>query len=301
MPYPSHILIATRESPLALAQAHSVAHQLRGLDDRLPVDLLPMTTRGDQILDRTLSKVGGKGLFIKELEAAIQSGQADCAVHSLKDVSMVLPKGFTLAAILEREDPRDAVVFADASVTDLTQLKTGAIIGTASLRRACGLKRLYPQFEFAPVRGNVGSRLAKLAAGEFDALILATAGLKRLGLAARIGQHLSIEQSLPSPGQGAIAIEVLDKAEALAEFIAELDHAPTAICCEAERAVSRALGGNCSLPLAAYAQWTESGQIHLQAWLCDEDGSHYRAASQVGEPDEAEALGLAVGLQLKNA
>jgi hydroxymethylbilane synthase len=288
--------IATRESPLALVQANWVADRLRELMPALHVELVPMSTRGDQILDKTLSKVGGKGLFIKELETALAEGRADIAVHSLKDVSMILPKGFSLAAICPREDPRDAVVMLKHS--SLHELPAGSKVGTASLRRAIGLKRVYPALDFVPVRGNVGSRLKKLEAGDYSALILAVAGLKRLGLTACITQILDTEHSLPSPGQGAIAIEVCDSNEAVAELIAELDDTATALCCLAERAVSRALGGNCSLPLAAHAVITDAGQLHLRAWLAAEDGTQFTQAEALGELDDPEGLGRLVAQKL---
>jgi hydroxymethylbilane synthase len=229
------LIIATRESPLALAQAHLVKSELESVVPGLSVTLLGMTTRGDQILDKPLAKIGGKGLFIKELEVALQEGRAHLAVHSLKDVPMTLPKGFVLAAILRREDARDA--FVSSKYASLAAMPAGAIVGTSSLRRAAVLNRAYPTLTFAPVRGNVNTRLAKLDAGEFDALILAAAGLIRLGMTSRITMCIPIEESLPAPGQAALGIEVLSDDEDTNEIVAELDHAPTAIACMAERMV----------------------------------------------------------------
>jgi hydroxymethylbilane synthase len=255
-----------------------------------------MTTRGDQILDKPLNKVGGKGLFIKELEIAMQEGRADLAVHSLKDVPMTLPRGFMLAAMLEREDARDA--FVSDKFETLAQLPAGARVGTSSLRRMVNLRRRYKTLDFVPVRGNVGTRLKKMQAGECDALILATAGLKRLGMSERITAHLSIEESLPAPGQAALGLECASTADDIAEIASELDHAPTAVCCSAERAVSRALGGSCDVPLAAYA--TVNGfEIHLRAWLASTDGARFVETEARGMVDAPEELGLRVADELQ--
>jgi hydroxymethylbilane synthase len=286
--------VATRESPLALAQARFVAAQLSSY---ATCELVAMTTRGDQILDQPLNKVGGKGLFIKELEVAMQEGRADFAVHSLKDVPMVLPRGFTLAAMLEREDPRDA--FVSARFDSLAALPAGAKVGTSSLRRMVNLRRRYPTLTFVPVRGNVGTRLKKMEAGECDALILATAGLKRLGLEARITTHLSIEDSLPAPGQAALGLECEASADDITDLLNELDHAPTAVCCSAERAVSRALGGSCDVPLAAYAT-VDGFEIYLRAWLANESGTQFAQTEARGFVDDPEGLGLRVAESLKS-
>jgi hydroxymethylbilane synthase len=292
------LIIATRESPLALAQANFVKTELESLDDELTVELLGMTTRGDQIQDKPLAKVGGKGLFIKELEVAMQEGRAHLAVHSLKDVPMVLPKGFALAAILEREDPRDA--FVSNTFTSLGDMSVGKIVGTSSLRRAAVLKRRYPHLEFKPVRGNVNTRLRKLDEGEFDALILAAAGLIRLGMRARITALIEPEVSLPAPGQAALGIEVLADDDETADIVAELDHAPTAICCTAERMVSRLLGGSCELPLGAYADFVDGDKpLRLRAFVASLDGSNYVEAEAFGTPDMPEALGEVVAKLLK--
>jgi len=212
-----------------------------------------MTTRGDQILDRTLAKVGGKGLFVKELETALEEGRAHLAVHSLKDVPMDLPAGFELAAVLEREDPRDA--FVSPRYASLAELPQGAVVGTSSLRRVVQLGALRPDLDVQPLRGNLDTRLRKLDEGEFDAIVLAAAGLKRLGLAQRIRAHFEPDQMLPCAGQGALGIEVRADAHALLEQLGTLTDRPTWLAVQAERAVSRALGGSCSMPLAAHATW----------------------------------------------
>jgi hydroxymethylbilane synthase len=286
-----NLIIATRESPLALAQAHHVKAELESVVPGLTVSLLGMTTRGDQILDQPLAKIGGKGLFIKELEVALQEGRAHLAVHSLKDVPMVLPKGFTLAAILPREDARDA---------SLDAMPANAVVGTSSLRRAAVLKRKYPTLAFKPVRGNVNTRLRKLDGGEFDAIILAAAGLIRLGMHERIKATIPVEISLPAPGQAALGIEVVSDDDDTAEIVAELDHAPTAICCTAERTVSRLLGGSCELPLGAYADFVDGDKpLRLRAFVANLDGSEYLEAIAYGTPDQPEALGEEVAAMLK--
>ena len=292
------LIIATRESPLALAQAHHVKAELESVIPGLSVSLLGMTTRGDQILDKPLAKVGGKGLFIKELEVALQEGRAHLAVHSLKDVPMVLPKGFTLAAILPREDARDA--FVSSRFGSLDEMPAGTIVGTSSLRRASVLKRSYPKLVFMPVRGNVNTRLAKLDSGEFDAIILAAAGLIRLGMSARIRSAIPVEISLPAPGQAALGIEVVSDDDETAEIVSELDHAPSAIACTAERMVSRLLGGSCELPLGAYADFVDGDKpLRLRAFVANLDGSQYVTAEAFGTPDLPEALGEEVADMLK--
>lgn len=245
-------LIATRESRLALWQAEHV-RDLLSARFGLKVGLLGMTTRGDQILDRTLSKVGGKGLFVKELEVALEEGRAHLAVHSLKDVPMELPAGFVLAAVLEREDPRDA--FVSPRFASVDDLPPGAVVGTSSLRRVAQLKSLRPDLRIEPLRGNLDTRLRKLDDGGFDAIVLAAAGLKRLGLAQRIRVPFDEAAMIPAAGQGALGIEVRADATALCAQLAELVHVPTWLAVHAERAVSRSLGGSCSMPLAAHAVW----------------------------------------------
>jgi hydroxymethylbilane synthase len=220
------------------------------------VELLGMTTRGDQILDRALSKVGGKGLFVKELETALEEGRAQLAVHSLKDVPMDLPQGFELAAVLDREDPRDALV--SPRYATLAELPLGATVGTSSLRRVVQLLALRPDLQVQPLRGNLDTRLRKLDEGAYDAIVLAAAGLQRLGLATRIASRLESAQMLPCAGQGALGIEVRSDAVELRERLGQLTHVPTWLAVQAERSVSRTLGGSCSMPLAAHARWSGS-------------------------------------------
>lgn len=257
-------LIATRESRLALWQAEHVRELLQHRFGSV-VELLGMTTRGDQILDRSLSKVGGKGLFVKELETAMSEGRAHLAVHSLKDVPMDLPEGFELAAVLEREDPRDA--FVSPRYASLDELPQGARVGTSSLRRIVQLMALRPDLQIEPLRGNLDTRLRKLDEGQHDAIVLAAAGLKRLGLGERIREVFAPERMIPCAGQGALGIEVLSSAAAeLREQLAALTHRPTWYATEAERAVSRTLGGSCSMPLAAHGSWV-GDVLHLSVAL----------------------------------
>jgi hydroxymethylbilane synthase len=258
-------IIATRESRLALWQAEHVRETLTARFG-LPVELLGMTTRGDQILDRALSKVGGKGLFVKELETALEEGRAHLAVHSLKDVPMDLPPGFVLAAVWEREDPRDA--FVSNRYENLAALPQGAVVGTSSLRRVVQLLARRSDLQIEPLRGNLDTRLRKLDEGGFDAIVLAAAGLKRLGLASRIRSVFEPGQMIPAAGQGALGIEVREDNRALRELLAQTIHRPTFLAAHAERAVSRALGGSCSMPLAAHAVW-HGDTLHLDAALGD--------------------------------
>jgi hydroxymethylbilane synthase len=248
----SEPIIATRESRLALWQAEHVRALLR-IHCGVQATLLGMTTRGDQILDRTLSKVGGKGLFVKELETALEEDRADLAVHSLKDVPMDLPPGFVLAAVLEREDPSDA--FVAPRFASWRDLPHGARVGTSSLRRVVQLKALRPDLRIEPLRGNLDTRLRKLDEDQYDAIVLAAAGLIRLNLADRIRARFTFDEMLPAAGQGALGIEVRERDEALRATLAPLIHTPTWLAVHAERAVSRTLGGSCSVPLAAYARW----------------------------------------------
>jgi len=290
------IRIATRASPLALWQAHHVGARLGEADPTLRVELLEITTRGDQILDRTLSKVGGKGLFVKELEVALQEHKADLAVHSLKDVPMVLAPEFELAAILERADPRDCLV--SSRYASLAQLPEGARVGTSSLRREMALRARFAHLQILAVRGNVGTRLAKLDRGDFDALVMAAAGLQRLGLGARITELQPPEICLPAPGQGALAIEIRAGDQAMRARLAHLEHAPTRACVTAERAVSRGLGGSCEFPLAAYAQIAR-GQLLLRAWAGSATRGEMIQAQGSGPLAQAEAIGLRVVEELK--
>lgn len=281
------IIIATRESPLALWQAEHVQALLRERYPEKDVKLLGMTTKGDQILDKTLSKIGGKGLFVKELEVAMQEGAAHLAVHSLKDVPMELPEGFVLAAVSSREDPRDA--FVSPRYETLESIPAGSVVGTASLRRELMLRSKFPHLVVKPVRGNVGTRLRKLDSGEYDALIMASAGLKRLGLEERIREIISDEISLPSPGQGALGLECLADDEKTREAVAFINDEQTRACCLAERAVSRALGGSCQVPLAAYATITDS-TMRLRALIGDHTTGELVATEQTGPWTEYERL-----------
>ena len=256
-------IIATRESRLALWQAEHVREVLRERCG-LQASLLGMTTRGDQILDRSLSKVGGKGLFVKELETALEQRSADLAVHSLKDVPMDLPPGFVLAAVLEREDPSDA--FVSPRHASWRELPHGARVGTSSLRRVVQLMHLRPDLSVLPLRGNLDTRLRKLDEGQYDAIVLAAAGLIRLGLADRIRARFSFDEMLPAAGQGALGIEARESDAALCATLASLIHTPTWLAVHAERAVSRTLGGSCSVPLAAYARW-QGNELVLHAAL----------------------------------
>lgn len=291
-PRSNEVVIATRESRLALWQAEHVRDRL-GAELGLSARLLGMTTRGDQILDRSLSKVGGKGLFVKELETALESGEARLAVHSLKDVPMDLPEGFTLAAILEREDPRDA--FVSNHFANLAALPEGACVGTSSLRRIVQIKSARPDIRIEPLRGNLDTRLRKLDEGGFDAIVLAAAGLKRLGLAQRIRSVFEVDQMVPAAGQGALGLEVrADDAELLAA-LARLSHTPTWLATHAERAVSRALGGSCSMPLAAHARW-QGNVMHLDVGLGHAEDTtqpllQARLQREVSSTEQAEALG----------
>lgn len=290
----SNIVIATRESRLALWQAEHVRSLLQ--ERGHTVSLLGMTTRGDQILDRSLSKVGGKGLFVKELETALEEGRADIAVHSLKDMPMDLPPGFTLACVLEREDPHDAFVSPDfASVDALPQ---GAVVGTSSLRRLVLLRALRPDLRIEPLRGNLDTRLRKLDEGQYDGIVLAAAGLIRLKLEGRIRHVFTPEAMLPAAGQGALGVEVRADRADLVELLAPLAHRRDWLATAAERAVSRAMGGSCSMPLAAHARWQGDGALHIEAAWGDPEGSgalvQVRAradAAHIGNFDQARALG----------
>lgn len=281
------LVIATRRSRLALWQAEHIQKELQRLHSGLTVELLPMSTKGDEILDRSLESVGGKGLFVKELESAMADGRADLAVHSIKDVPADLPQGFVLAAISAREDPRDALV--SNRYATLAEMPRGAVLGTSSLRRAAQVRERHPGLEVKLLRGNVETRVAKLDRGEYDAIVLAVAGLVRLGLAARIRSRLSLEESLPAPGQGALGIECLAAREDIQQMLAPLADAATAQCVRAERAVSRALGGSCTLPLGAYAVMHD-GKLDLTALVASEDGRRVLRARAAGsDPEEVGA------------
>ena len=292
---PSQLVIASRESLLAMWQARHIQTKTRALYPELAVSILGMTTTGDQILDTPLAKIGGKGLFVKELEVAMAEGRADIAVHSMKDVPMNLPEGFILAAIGEREDPRDALVSNEYK--SLADLPVGAVVGTSSLRRQALLKAHYPHLVIAPLRGNVQTRLRKLDEGQYAAIVLAAAGLKRLDLGARIACTLEPSESLPAAGQGAIGIECLADRADLLELMAPLNHPDTAACVSAERALSRRLAGSCQTPLGAYAQIL-NGQLSLTGFVADLEGTRCVQASLTGSPRDAEKIGIALAEEL---
>lgn len=281
-------------------QAEHVRARLQALYPTCDVQILGMTTRGDQILDRALSKVGGKGLFVKELEVAMEEGRADLAVHSLKDVPMELPEGFSLAAILEREDPRDA--FVSNQYSSLAELPAGAVVGTSSLRRQALISARFPHLVIKPLRGNLDTRLRKLDEGEYAAIILAAAGLKRLGLPERIKAFLEPMESLPAAGQGAMAIEILSSRQDLVQALAPLNHLATSQEVLAERTVSKAFGGSCQIPLAAFAE-IENGTMHLRAMVATPDGTQSTKAEVSGNADNYQDLGMQVvaALRAQNA
>jgi hydroxymethylbilane synthase len=291
---PHKLVIASRESRLAMWQAEHVRAALQQYYPSCDVSILGMTTRGDQILDKSLSKVGGKGLFVKELEVAMAEGRADLAVHSLKDVPMELPAGFALTAVMEREDPRDALV--SSNFASLDEMPPGTVVGTSSLRREAALRTRYPHLVIKPLRGNLDTRLRKLDAGDFGAIILAAAGLKRLGLGERIRALIEPEASLPAAGQGALGIEIRSDRPELAAWLAPLNHTPTLLAVSAERAVSRRLGGSCQVPLGAHARW-RGDALQLDAFVALPDGSRdirAHAARAVDTLDAAEQLGASV-------
>jgi len=282
------IVIATRESPLALWQAEYVKARLEAEHPTLQVSLLGMTSRGDQLLEQPLYKVGGKGLFVKELETALLDGRADIAVHSMKDVPMVLPEGLTLGVICEREDPRDALV----GVNSFDELAPGARLGTSSLRRSCQIAQHRPDLDIGFLRGNVNTRLAKLDKGDFDAIMLACAGLIRLGFAARIGDAIDPQLSLPAAGQGAVGIEFRDNDDRIRDLLTPLHHDMTAMRVRAERAVVRRLDGGCDVPIAAYAEW-DADSLWLRARVGSTDGTQLLVAEARGVDPEQLGLGVA--------
>ncbi|ATD64447.1 hydroxymethylbilane synthase [Neisseria weixii] len=292
---PTKLVIASRESRLALWQAEHIQGRLKTLYPDCDVQILGMTTRGDQILDKTLSKIGGKGLFIKELEQALQDGRADLAVHSIKDVPMDLPEGFALAAIGERANPFDA--FVSNRYERLEDLPKGAVVGTASLRREAQLRARYSHLVIKPLRGNLQTRLGKLDNGEYDAIILAAAGLQRLGLDDRIRLIISDTVSLPAAGQGALGIEIAANRKDLLEVLKPLNHGITHACVTAERALARALGGSCQVPLAAYCT-EENGLLTLRGLVGHPDGSTIIEAYAQAPAGYADSLGRAVAKRL---
>lgn len=289
--------IATRQSPLALWQAEHVRDALKRVHPDIEVELLPLSTRGDEILDKSLAKIGGKGLFIKELEVAMQEGRADLAVHSMKDVPVTLPEGMTIAAILEREEPTDA--FVSNTYNSFSELPHGACVGTSSLRRQAQLLNKRPDLIVRPVRGNVGTRLSKLDAGEFDAIILASAGLIRLGLGDRIAETLDVRLCMPAAGQGAVGIECLTSATHTIELVRVLAHEATSARVTAERAVTYALEGSCTSPIAVYATHND-GIIHLGARVAAPSGQEMLETVARGDATDAQTLGLQAAASLKN-
>jgi len=279
-------------------QAEHVRDCLKKLYPACDVQILGMTTQGDQILDRALSKVGGKGLFVKELEAALEDGRADLAVHSLKDVPMVMPEGFDLACVMAREDARDAFVSNDYA--SLGELPEGAVVGTSSLRREAVIRSRYPHLEIQPLRGNLDTRMGKLDRGEYQAIILAAAGLKRLGLEGRIKAYLPFDPYTPAAGQGALGIETLSKHPNIKEWLSPLNDLPTLLAVSAERMVSRQLGGSCQVPLAAHAVWNNH-HMQIRSFVASVDGKSICLAqgeAPVVTVADAEALGLAVSKDL---
>lgn len=287
--------IATRQSPLALWQANFVKAELEKHFPELQIELFTMVTKGDIILDTPLAKIGGKGLFVKELELALLENRADIAVHSMKDVPMTFPEGLGLAVICEREDPRDA--FVSNQYQSLDELPKGAVVGTSSLRRQCQLMAAYPHLEIKSLRGNVGTRLSKLDNGEYDAIILASAGLIRLGMPERIRSFISVEQSLPAAGQGAVGIETRLDDQRVLGYLAKLNHQPTAYRVIAERAMNAYLQGGCQVPIGGFAT-LKNDELTLNALVGSLDGSTIIRASGVAPVDKAEQLGIEVATKL---
>lgn len=289
------IRIATRKSPLALWQAEHVQAALMASHPGLQVEILGMTTRGDKILDTPLAKIGGKGLFVKELEVSMLEGTADIAVHSMKDVPVEFPEGLQLAVILEREDPRDA--FVSNNYDSIEDLPQGAKLGTASLRRQCQISAYRPDIEILPLRGNVNTRLSKLDNGEYDAIILAVAGLKRLGFEQRIRAALSAQQSLPAIGQGAIGIECRSDDERVHALLQPLHHEHTAICVAAERAMNERLNGGCQVPIAGYAT-LDGDTLSMSGLVGEPDGSRILHEQISGDAKDAVAIGAGIAESL---
>ncbi len=292
---PKRLVIASRESALAMWQARHIQQHLQFLYPQTVVDILGMTTTGDQILDSPLARIGGKGLFVKELEQALEDGRADLAVHSMKDVPMNLPEGFELAAIGEREDPRDA--FVSSRFQSLEDLPPGSVVGTSSLRRQSQLMARFPHLKIESLRGNLQTRLRKLDEGQYAAIILAAAGLKRLGLEDRIAGLIDPSRSIPAVGQGALGIEIRAGREDMMALLAPLNHADTAACVIAERATSRALAGSCQVPLGAFAEIHDS-VMRMTGFVASIDGQRMARAEVVGVPQDADALGRDLAKQL---
>lgn len=293
---PARLVIASRESALAMWQAEHIRDRLRALYPQTEVSILGMTTQGDQILDVTLSKIGGKGLFVKELENALEDGRADLAVHSLKDVPMNMPEGFVLAAIGEREDPHDA--FVSNNYPNLAALPAGSVVGTSSLRRESQLRARFPHLKVEPLRGNVQTRLRKLDEGQYSAIILAAAGLKRLGLKGRIRGIISSEESLPAVGQGALGFECRADRADMIQLLQSLNHPDTAACVLAERAMSRSLGGSCQVPLGGYAE-VKNGQLRMRGFVASPDGKRMMQSEMTGDIAHPEELGSRIAAALR--
>ncbi len=289
------VRIATRKSALALWQANFVKAELEAAHPGLQVELVPMSTQGDKILDTPLAKIGGKGLFVKELETAMLEGRADIAVHSMKDVPVDFPEGLMLHTICQREDPRDA--FVSTTYQQLADLPQGAVVGTSSLRRQCQIKAIRPDLQIKDLRGNVNTRLAKLDAGEFDAIILASAGLIRLGFEARIASFLEVSTSLPANGQGAVGIECRSDDLIVQQLLAPLEHKETRICVLAERAMNRKLQGGCQVPIGAFAV-LQQNELWLRGLVGQLDGSEILRSEIKGEATQAEQLGTQLAEQL---
>ena len=291
----SELRIATRGSPLALWQAEHVQARLEALHPGLEVSLLTMKTRGDKLLDAPLAKVGGKGLFVKELEAGLLDGRADLAVHSLKDVPVQFPDGLELALVMEREDPRDA--FVSNTYDSLAAMPAGSLVGTSSLRRQTQIRESYPQLEVDWLRGNVNTRLAKLDAGDYDAIILAASGLMRLGFGERIRAAIEPEECLPAIGQGVLGIEIRSDDDRLRELIEPLRHAETTLRITAERALNETLNGGCQVPIAGYAV-LEDNELYLRGLVGEPDGSKILRAEVRGASERAHDLGVELAQQL---
>jgi len=294
-PAPKKLVIASRESALAMWQARHIQSRLQALYPETDVSILGMTTTGDQILDTPLAKVGGKGLFVKELETALADGRADLAVHSMKDVPMNLPEGFVLAATGEREDARDA--FVSNNFASLEALPAGSIVGTSSLRRQSQLQARFPHLKIESLRGNLQTRLRKLDEGQYAAIILAAAGLIRLELGSRIRQFITPEQSIPAVGQGALGIEINASRTDMIAVLAPLNHADTQVCVEAERGMSRTLAGSCTVPLGAYAV-CEGENIRITGFVASVDGKQMLVETATGSRNAAETLGKKLANQL---
>lgn len=289
------IVIASRESALAMWQAKHIQSRLQALYPETTVEILGMTTTGDQILDSPLARIGGKGLFVKELEQALADGRADLAVHSMKDVPMNLPDGFMMAAVGEREDARDAFVSNDFA--SLEDLPNGSIVGTSSLRRQSQLQARFPHLKIESLRGNLQTRLRKLDEGQYAAIILAAAGLIRLGLESRIRQFIATSESIPAVGQGALGIEINANRPDMLAVLAPLNHPETAACVEAERGMSRALAGSCTVPLGAYAE-IQNNTLNITGFVASVDGKAMVKEQVSGHPNEAEKLGQLLAQKL---